>query len=60
MLQVLICARLLRYMLTEALSDAGREWFALEVVGCLDDEEIQALANLYKDHFIRCCESRQW
>ncbi|KAF8875055.1 hypothetical protein BD779DRAFT_1613478 [Infundibulicybe gibba] len=53
-LTVLICARLLGYMLIEAPVDAGREDFATEVIRCADDEALQALANLYKNHLI-CC-----
>ena len=44
-------------MLIEAPSDAGRKEFASGVVECPDDEPSQALAKLYKDHFIRCCGS---
>ncbi|KAF8895162.1 hypothetical protein BD779DRAFT_1668499 [Infundibulicybe gibba] len=53
-LTVLICARFLGFMLVEAPVDAGREDFASEVVRCTDDEALQALANLYKNHLIRC------
>ncbi|KAF8879585.1 hypothetical protein BD779DRAFT_1146539 [Infundibulicybe gibba] len=53
-LTVLVCARLLGYMLVEALEDATREEFASEIVRCTDDEALQALAGLYKDHLIHC------
>jgi hypothetical protein len=50
---VLICARFLGYMLIEAPVDAGREGFASEVARCIDDEALQAQAELYKNHFLR-------
>ncbi|KAF8871844.1 hypothetical protein BD779DRAFT_1680079 [Infundibulicybe gibba] len=53
-LTVLMCARFLGYILIEAPTHVGREYFALEVVRCDEDEAIQALAELYKNHFIRC------
>ena len=57
-LTVLICARFLGYMLVEAPSDAGRQNIASEIIRCPSDEALQALAELYKNHFMRCCESK--
>ena len=57
-LTVLICARFLGYMLVEAPSDAGRDNIASEIIRCANDEALQTLAELYKNHFIRCCESK--
>ena len=59
-LEVLVCARFLGYMLIEAPSATGRIEFATNVVRCVNYEAIQDLANMYKNHFIRCCTSRQW
>jgi len=50
----LVCARFLGYMVLEAPTDAGRLEISTEIVHCTDDTFLQTLANLYKDHFIRC------
>ena len=55
-LTVLICARFLGYMLLEAPSEDGRTNIASEIVRCSSDEALQGLAELYKNHFMRCCE----
>ncbi|KIY49502.1 hypothetical protein FISHEDRAFT_41664 [Fistulina hepatica ATCC 64428] len=51
----LVCARLLGRMLLEAPTDEGRKNVAAEIVRCNgDDVLLQELANLYKDHLLRC------
>ena len=56
-LQVLVCARFLRYMLLKAPRDGGREDFAWEIYQCSSDDAIQGLAQLYSDHLLRICKS---
>jgi hypothetical protein len=58
-LDVLICARMLGYLLLEAPTEEGRMDFASEVVSCCNDgyKELQSLAELYKDHLLRVCKS---
>ncbi|EIM91014.1 uncharacterized protein STEHIDRAFT_152697 [Stereum hirsutum FP-91666 SS1] len=53
-LSPLICARLIGRLLLEAPTDDGRANVASEIVRCQDDTNLQNMANLYKDHFIRC------
>lgn len=59
-LQVLVCARFLGYMLLEAPTNAGREDFASEILRCMGDDELQKLAEAYKDHFLRVCKSKPY
>lgn len=54
-LQVLVCARFLGYMLLEAPTNTGRKGFASEILRCLGDNDLQNLAEAYKDHFLRVC-----
>ena len=58
-LDVLVCARMLGYMLLEAPTEEGRMDFASEVVRCGHDGDkaLQSLAELYKDHLFRVCKS---
>ncbi|KAF8167096.1 hypothetical protein B0H34DRAFT_812323 [Crassisporium funariophilum] len=53
LLQVLVCARFLGYMLLRAPTDGGREDFAWEIWRCSGDETMQELAQLYSDHLLR-------
>lgn len=55
-LSVLICARLLGYMILEAPTDEGRAEFVSEIVRCVNDEDLQKLAELYKNHLLRLCK----
>lgn len=57
-LSPLVCARLLGRLLLEAPTDDGRANVASEIMRCQDESNLQQLANLYKDHFIRCCKSK--
>lgn len=57
-LSPLICARLLGRLLLEAPTDDGCAIVATETVRCQGDTNLQKIANLYKDHFIRCWESK--
>ncbi|KAA1472924.1 hypothetical protein DENSPDRAFT_839317 [Dentipellis sp. KUC8613] len=50
----LVCARLLGQLLLEAPIADGRTNVASEIVRCKDDDELQQLANLYKNHLLRC------
>ncbi|KIJ54918.1 hypothetical protein M422DRAFT_153287 [Sphaerobolus stellatus SS14] len=50
----LICARFLGYMVIEAPSVEGRLEISTEIIRCTEDHKFQQLANLYKDHFVRC------
>ena len=58
-LDVLVCARMLGYVLLEAPTEEGRMEFASEVIRCGNDgdKELQSLAELYKDHLLRVCKS---
>lgn len=58
-LDVLVCARMLGYVLLEAPTEEGRMEFASEVIRCSHDgdKELQSLAELYKDHLLRVCKS---
>ena len=55
-LSVLICARLLGYMILEAPTDEGRTEFVSEIVRCVDDMDLQKLAEVYKNHLLRLCK----
>ncbi|KAF8964874.1 hypothetical protein BDZ97DRAFT_1904240 [Flammula alnicola] len=52
-LSVLICARLLGYMILEAPIDEGRTEFVSEIVRCVNDVDLQKLAEVYKNHLLR-------
>jgi hypothetical protein len=56
-LEVLVCARFLGFMILEAPTDNGRKEFATEVLRCNSDDDLQKLADLYKNYFLRVCES---
>lgn len=58
-MEVLVCARFLGRMILEAPEDEGREYFASEVNRCLDDEELQGLAEVYTNHLLYICKSKQ-
>jgi hypothetical protein len=45
-------------MILEAPEDEGREYFASEVNRCLDDEELQGLAEVYTNHLLCICKSK--
>jgi len=55
-LSVLICARILGYMILEAPTDEGRTELATEIVRCVGDEDLQKLAEIYKNHLLRVCK----
>lgn len=55
-LSVLICARLLGYMILEAPTDEGRTEFVSEIVRCVNDVDLQKLAEVYKNHLLRLCK----
>jgi hypothetical protein len=57
-LGVLVCARFLGYMILEAPTDDGRKEFTTEILRCRSDDDLQKLADIYKDHFLRVCKSR--
>ena len=57
-MSVLVCARLLGRMILEAPGDAGRMEFSREVSRCGDDMQLQNVADIYKDHFLRICKSK--
>jgi hypothetical protein len=57
-LQVLVSARFLGYMLLEAPTNAGRKDFASEILRCIGDDDLQKLAESYKDHLLRVCMSK--
>lgn len=56
-LAVLVCSRLLGQALLEAPTEEGRNILAAEIIGCdiRRDRQMQDLALLYKDNFIRIC-----
>ncbi|KAF5387950.1 hypothetical protein D9615_000667 [Tricholomella constricta] len=53
----LISARLLGYLIVEATTKDGRLEICTDIIGAVGDQALQALANVYKDHFIRCFHS---
>lgn len=55
-LPVLVCARLLGYLLRQAPTDEGRKILALEIMRCGDDKALQSLASIYDTRFRRVCE----
>ncbi len=56
-----MCARLLGYMILEAPTEEGRKEIALDITRCArqgnTNTGLQALAELYAEHFLRVCES---
>ena len=56
-LSVLVCARLLGRMVLEAPTDMGRQNISTEIIRSLNDDQLQKLAQSYRDNFIRCCKS---
>jgi len=56
-LSVLVCARLLGHMLIEAPTETGRQNIATEIIRSVDDDQLQKLAETYKNYFILCCKS---
>ncbi|KAF5388436.1 hypothetical protein D9615_000677 [Tricholomella constricta] len=53
-LSPLISVRFLGYLIVEATTKAGQLEISTEIIGTVGDQALQALANVYKDHFI-CC-----
>jgi len=51
-LEVLVCARFLGYMILEAPTDEGRSEIASEIIRSIDDQTLQKLGELYKNHFV--------
>ncbi|TFY67340.1 hypothetical protein EVG20_g3981 [Dentipellis fragilis] len=51
-----VCARLLGRMLLEAPTDEGRMNMASEINRTKDEVSLQELADIYKNHLLRCCE----
>jgi len=58
-MKVLVCARFLGRMILEAPEDEGREYVASEVNRCPDDDELQGLAEVYTNHLLCICKSKQ-
>lgn len=53
---VLVCARLLGYMIIHAPTHAGRDNISSEITSCRNYQEKCTVACTYIDHFVRCCE----
>jgi hypothetical protein len=53
---VLVCARLLGYMIIHAPIHEGRDNISNEIASCHNFREIGMVACKYIDHFVRCCE----
>jgi len=56
-LPVLVCARFLGHMLVEATTETGRRNIAAEIISSVDDDQLQKLAETYKNYFMLCCKS---
>ncbi|KAH7908515.1 hypothetical protein BJ138DRAFT_1091111 [Hygrophoropsis aurantiaca] len=55
----LVCARLLGYIIREALTDCGRDTISNEIKDCADEDALVVLATLYLNYFIRCFLARK-
>ncbi|KAF8322435.1 hypothetical protein F5887DRAFT_1142921 [Amanita rubescens] len=55
-LSLLVCARILGYLLKFAPTTEGCATFAREVNSCCDDSALIALADKYTENFVRCCD----
>ena len=53
---VLVCARLLGYMIMHAPIHEGRDNISNEISSCHNFQEMVIAACKYIDHFVRCCE----
>lgn len=56
-MKVLVCVQFLGHMILEAPEDEGHEHFVSEVKQCLDDKELQGLAEVYMNHLLCICKS---
>ena len=52
-----VCARVLGQLMLQAPTDEGRANVANEISSCENNKALFELAQLYVNHFIRCCES---
>ena len=59
--QLLMYARCLGYLITEAPDDDAREYIASEILTCMGDgEKMNELARFYMNHLFRLCELASW